>query len=594
MKNKFKLFGIIVLAAVMTFAMTSCGGGGDGPGSGLGPDSGPSGVQTASIKFNLTGAKAVFATEGGSSGNYSVVGRAITDADTLFKILENDSVVPIFEGDLGSMPRVLFIVRSPVPGKKDFYICFENSWWIPGENGNWEDGEVIGQLIHVREDGSIVSIVKNDEPGAWSYIQYDPSSQYIPVSFDQSGNLYFIVGESSNTSYTNVIYKYDPGKGTKQHLTSAVNGISYQKMELSSDGTFIIAKGNRWSNNTSVDFLRYIPTANPSLFENIFYRSGGGGNIYSFVLHPQTKELYMSGYNIYDDGSNNWYSGLYKVSFGGSSSRNDWQWTTVLTNGNYFSWPITYSWDSTINDYAFSWQNVYLNSQGNPDYAKIMEGLYSFFRSDFIEFRYNGKTNEAALASLTQNDLQTINNYNNGQIQFFLDNCFRIGTNTKPTDLSSYSVDMNNIFIVSFDNSVWGSVNSWSGNSSSSIFAKILNGNGQRDFYVPQGMSEKIVISTKASASHLIFIADTTTGTMETGFQNVYGFDFSNPDIIKNFFTNVDGNDRLEVFSFDVGGDYLYFSAATGTSLLTGKVNLYSLEYSQVDFGRKITAMMTY
>jgi len=608
MKNFVKLLGIIALVAVIGFSFVSCsngttgggggggtGGGGTGGGTGGGGTGGTGGgTSTASVKFNLSGAKAIIASEGGGSGSYSVIGRAAYgDQSTLFKILENNSIEPIFSGSQ-QMPKVRYLFLSPVAGKKDLYVCFEHSWWTDGEeiNGEWKNGEEIGQFIHVKEDGSIVNVAGFSDGGTWSYMYYDSGNTDIPVSFDQNGNLYFIVSESSGSSYTNVIFKYNPVTGKKDLLTGRVPNTSYHKMELSSDGTYIIARGSRWSNNSSADFLRLIPTANPDNFANIYYSSGGGGWIGSFAHNSQKKELYIYGNNLYNDGSENWQSGLFKLFIGGFT-QNDWQWTTLFNNNNsYFSYPVTYSWNYESQSSVYSWQNEYL-TQGNPDYAKIVEALKNYFKSDLIEFRYNSLTDTAALASLTQDDLRDIYSYSNGQIEFFKDNCYRTGTNTRATDVSSYYSDLNRIFLAPSDNySIWSSVGSYNNGRYKGVFARLINSNGQRDFYVPQGMTEKIVVSMKPSASHLYFLADKTNTSYETGYHDIYRFSFTNPDFVENLFDQISQN--IEVFSFDIGGDYLYFGGVQGTNLLTGKIDLNTHVYTPMQFGQKISAVLIY
>jgi len=476
MKRMFKFIGIIALVAVIGFTMTACSNGSGGGKKGGGGEDGSS---TLKIKANLTGARAILASEGGS-GSYSISSRAVGVGSTLFKALESGSVAPIFD-EYEQMPNVLFIVRTPVAGKKDFYVCFAYEWWA--------DDETISQLIHVKENGSIVNVSGNSSQGGWSYLQYNDNDE--PVAFDQSGNLYFTASQNSGTNYTNIIYKYNPGTGTKQQLTAPISNIYYQKMELSSDGTYLIAKGNRWNNNNSVDFLRFIPTANPDSADYIYYRSGGGGWINSFAHNPRKKELYLSGQNIYDDGSgNNWQSGLYKVSIGGLS-RDDWQWATLLD-----------SWSS--------------------------------YDSDYYEIGY-----------------------------------------------------MNTIFVAS-DDSIWGIVRSQ--NKNRNVFARLINKDGKPDFYVSKSTENMIIVSARSSGSHLYFSADVTTGSQETGYHNIYQLSYSDPDSVKNLL-NIS---NMEIFSFDVGGDYLYFGGTQGINILTGKVNINTGEYTKLDFGQRVTGLVVY
>ena len=595
MKNLFRLLGIIAFVAVIGFGMAACGGGGGGGGSkhsGNPVDPNQPGTNqpgtTASIKFNLTGAKAIVASEG-SSGS----GRAAwVDGNNLLKILEDNTMVPIFDG-LQDMPNVKFIARSPVDGKKDLYIYFGQDWYSSGESkdewGNvwWDYVKVCGKFIHVKEDGTIVNIIEDGTGNTWGYINSNDNE--YPITFDRNGNLYYIVQESSSSSYTNVIYKYNPSSGTKQQLTAAVNNTWYSKVGLSSDGAYMIANGSRWSNINSVSFSRLIPTANPDQAEYIYYNSGSySSDIYSFVFHRQKREVYITG-TLYTEGSDIAQQGLLKLSIGGPS-RNDWQLATMFSNSNNYVYFFNYFYDNNTYTSTCGWREEYKNAQGDPDYTKIMEVLYQYFGSDYIEFRYNGRTNEEALASLTSSNIYDIYYYNGGQEQFFRDNVYHTATNSKLTysNIQIYSIQL---FLAS-DNSIWGMIGYYENNRWKAIFSRLLNREEKRDFYTPTGMSEKIIVSTKPMASHLYFCADTTTGSIETGYHNIYRFSYDNPDTIENLFDGIGRN--IEVVSYDIGGDDLYFSGVQGTNLITGKISLSNHQYTEMQFGQKITALVSY
>jgi len=128
------------------------------------------------------------------------------------------------------------------------------------------------------------------------------------------------------------------------------------------------------------------------------------------------------------------------------------------------------------------------------------------------------------------------------------------------------------------------------------VFAQLINRNGQRDFYVPQSMEGRIIVSVKPSPSHVYFSADVTIGSNETGYHNIYRFSYNDPDKIENLFDGISSRNTktMEIFTYDVAGDYLYFGGTQGVSLLTGKIHIPTLTYTELDFGQKITALVTY
>jgi hypothetical protein len=133
-----------------------------------------------------------------------------------------------------------------VAGKKDLYIYFDNEirYWDNGNNpdGTWYDnGEVnLGQFWHVKEDGSIVNILGNED-GVWKYINTYQDGD--PVTFDAKGNMFFTVSESSGSGSTNVIYRYNPQDAVSEQLTAARNNVWYQRIVVSPDGALVIAQG---------------------------------------------------------------------------------------------------------------------------------------------------------------------------------------------------------------------------------------------------------------------------------------------------------------------------------------------------------------
>lgn len=79
----------------------------------------------------------------------------------------------------------------------------------------------------------------------------------------------------------------------------------------------------------------------------------------------------------------------------------------------------------------------------------------------------------------------------------------------------------------------------------------------------------------------------------ETGFHQIYKVDFSDSSY-KNLFDNVPNRERLEVVSFSVGADRLYYSAVRGTAVENGVVKISTNEYNPLEITKKLSAIYTF
>ena len=623
-----------LLIAGMAVYLTGCP---SDPGDGGGPGvNNPGGGPLSSITFDLTGATAILVTEGSQ-------GRAAGDTNNiLFKVLADDSVQPPFDFSTipnSNPPKVKFIARSPVA--KDIYVCFEDNWsyWTPGYqesegywdektdswvNGVWVDGGQvnIGSFIHVKEDGKIYSIVWNED-NSQNYIYNNQKND--PISFDQAGNLYFTVTNNNWNYYSSnsssVIYKYDPITTKRTPLTARENGIGYENVQLSSDGEYIIVKGSIWDNNntgTGVDFLRLIPTANPDMETNIFYRTGGGSYIRSFALNPRTKDVYLSGDYVYYDSVSRTYtgSGIYKISVSGTNT-NDNKWSPIF-DYSYSSNPafVTYSseyvqgdydedsnWVPGYTKYTYKWTSEF-TKDGEPDYDKMMKALKDYFMTDNIEFRHPKYETGAAYRLKDKDALKAL--YDDGELVLIgynaetytsknpSDFCYKIGSTTVATRVDNYSINNMDTLFVGSNNSVWGIPYSW---NSKKVLTQLIDKDGKRDLYIPQSMEDRTLISVKPAESYVYFCADVNaSGGQESGYQNVYRFNYNDPEAVQNLFDGIRSRDKnyMRVASYAVSGNYLFFSGTQGINILTGKINLSTFAYTELDFGLRVTSMINY
>jgi hypothetical protein len=641
------------------------------------------------FKFDLTGAKAILAVDP-SSPSSSVAARAAIELadDILVKVLDDDTVASIADfSRFGWAPKIRFIAHTPVEGKKDIYICFESDlyYWNPtfNEQGYQNGGETVylGSLLHVKEDGSIISILKQEGD---SYTHISQNSDNDPVVFDKNGNMYFIAYEGSSSGSTNSIYSYNPSTGYRENLTGPRSNTYYEKFVLAQDGSLILVQASASGNN----YLRAIPTNNPDNYANLYYTSAGtgGGWVSSFALSPDAKKVYLSGTvtrdeitytgliqadisdlrnvkwtHLFNDRGGQSYYGLFASEYGhkwktdfldesGTPKYDDiLEYFTDLAdrigiefwyNGKadraalesltpdeirdifYYSSELSqfmasyyrdkttlasvtvpYQWIGSglgVAEYGptYKWGEVYYTG-GSPDYDKIMAFLYDIAKSDNIEFRFNNKTDREALASLSQADLQDFYNgsYNNGG-EAITDYCFRIGSTTPITTAGNgyqYFASINKL-VINRNGSVWGLMSLSTGMSSKMIFCQLVDASGKRDYYVPSIFTDKEVAPSMIQLAEPYIYYAAEVNPNDPGFQRVYRFSVTSSETKDDLFNGmVNRNpDRIELESYTLSNDYLYFSGYSGRDNITGKINLTTHRYTEINFGAKVNAVMSY
>lgn len=262
-------------------------------------------VTKSGVKFNFAGANAVAKLEASKSTS----AKAAVDVDSLgdlVKILADgtmEDAITVEEG--ASLSNIVAIYKSPVEGSDDVFVVFEGTSVISSEvtkierTDDWgytcteyQTKETkIGQLICVHSDGTIADILKKDvEVDSTGYDS--DSRNYLSlrtdtVTFDASGNVYFIVDDSyleysvNGSNYVSnyvdngqCIYQFNPKTNELTQMVAAVAGTTYDRMQIDNDSQWIFASGYR----NGASFLRAIPVSNPNSPVNIYYAS----NSYSF------------------------------------------------------------------------------------------------------------------------------------------------------------------------------------------------------------------------------------------------------------------------------------------------------------------------
>jgi hypothetical protein len=263
--------------------------------------------------------------------------------------------------------------------------------------------------------------------------------------------------------------------------------------------------------------------------------------------------------------------------------------------------------------YTSGWNQQFRKDDGTVDYAAIMRCFYDSLCSDNIEFRYGGKTDQEALALLDNAKLEelyrqycydTTGQYiTDGNSKFVHDFLFRIDTGESvvlSSNGSSYSFTNVSNTVFTGDGSIWGFV---SGSSYSlsyttyTVYAKLIDANGKRDFVMPAPLaSGRKVISIKPADPVVYYLADVDAIGAETGVQHIYRFRMTAPHTADDMFNYIVSRNpnNIEVLSYSVGGDFLYFSGTQGVQILNAKIDTATGVYTELDFGYKVTSVLAY
>jgi hypothetical protein len=130
------------------------------------------------------------------------------------------------------------------------------------------------------------------------------------------------------------------------------------------------------------------------------------------------------------------------------------------------------------------------------------------------------------------------------------------------------------------------------------MFCQLLDAEGKRDFHVPKPfINSPVIVKTILVADPYIYYSGALVGNsgQETAFSKIFRFRANSADEVEDMFRYIDrNNDRIELEIFSIGADQIYFSGTQGTNMLSGKIDVNTLRYTELDFGRRITKVMSY
>lgn len=289
-------------------------------------------------------------------------------------------------------------------------------------------------------------------------------------------------------------------------------------------------------------------------------------------------------------------------------------------NGDY------YSSDGSINVFSTQYKQGFLSvcdnfkkSNGSINYSAILKDAFSrCYTHGEKEFRlgtfkddetygalYSDLTDEAALEWITEDD-ERLFWFGNAFAEFvaaknFTDLFFIKGTDEPAYKQTKESVSYSSLndYTVNSDGSLWArytnTSSSWSSEDKYFYFVQITDSDGCliNDFNevnLPVGKVSQTIEDN--GALYMKYSLLNSSGN-ETGFHQIYKVNFADGAYV-NMFKNVPNNEKLEVVSYSVGADRLYYSAVRGTSVENGVVSTVTNEYNPLEVTKKLSAIYTF
>lgn len=259
-------------------------------------------------------------------------------------------------------------------------------------------------------------------------------------------------------------------------------------------------------------------------------------------------------------------------------------------------------------------KDSYLKSDGSIDSAKILKDAFSkcythgekqfrldcFKNDDKYGMLYSELTDEEALDWLASDDERLFwfgNALYSSSSYPFSDFFYIKGTDEpayKPIAQSASYWSIGN-YTINEDGSLWGRYANTTASENYFYFVQITDYDGClinefTEVDLPEG---KVSQTIEDNGSLYMKYALLNSNGEETGYHQIYKVDLSDSSY-KNLFDNVPNRERLEVVSFSVGADRLYYSAVRGTAVENGVVKISTNEYNPLEITKKLSAIYTF
>lgn len=532
-------------------------------------------VETSPVNFDFSNAKAV-------AHMGDVTSRAAEDSDEYVKILSDGT----FEAAIkltgtGTLSKIVGIYPSPTTSG-EFFVVFDSISFLR----SGYTSQSIGQLICVHSDGTyddVLKIENNTSSTSTNYLELTSSS----LTFDQNGSLYFFATkryDSNGNSITNAgqqIYQYKPSEKQLNKLVAAVEGTSYDRMQISSDSSLIFAQGKRWNNSTCTYFIRAIPVADAGNFVNIYY-----GPAY---FDPNSSPW------VYDDRNAKFYyygtsgnvEGLYVYTRAGNFSDG----TMIAKNvavvipslfNKFFSDEISandllsklsalFEYEIKINIRRTSYTNTngaYVSIFSELDYSTIYENIEAL----------------NWLKSETSRQTEFLNYYNSRRNSYFEFIKYASGNNNWNSISDYQTVTFKNLSVNT------NGLYSWKTNGNSIALVHIADADGNYLYdTVKRTLPVTGIIKETKQHGTKIFMkySLTNSNNVELGYHHIYSVDFQN-NTLSNYFDAFTNKNTMEVVSYSVGADNLYFSFVNGLNVESYVIDLNTNTSRKLETNRKM------
>lgn len=532
-------------------------------------------VETSPVNFDFSNAKAV-------AHMGDVTSRAAEDSDEYVKILSDGT----FEAAIkltgtGTLSKIVGIYPSPTTSG-EFFVVFDSISFLR----SGYTSQSIGQLICVHSDGTyddVLKIENNTSSTSTNYLELTSSS----LTFDQNGSLYFFATkryDSNGNSITNAgqqIYQYKPSEKQLNKLVAAVEGTSYDRMQISSDSSLIFAQGKRWNNSTCTYFIRAIPVADAGNFVNIYY-----GPAY---FDPNSSPW------VYDDRNAKFYyygtsgnvEGLYVYTRAGNFSDG----TMIAKNvavvipslfNKFFSDEISandllsklsalFEYEIKINIRRTSYTNTngaYVSIFSELDYSTIYENIEAL----------------NWLKSETSRQTEFLNYYNSRRDSYFEFIKYASGNNNWNSISDYQTVTFKNLSVNTKGLYSWKT----NGNSIALVHIADADGNYLYDTVKRTLPVTGIIKETKQHGTKIFMkYSLTNSNNVELGYHHIYSVDFQN-NTLSNYFDAFTNKNTMEVVSYSVGADNLYFSFVNGLNVESYVIDLNTNTSRKLETNRKM------
>ncbi len=607
------------------------------------------------IKFDDAGNLYYMARTYNSSDSYSIIykfdpktneitkltaGVAGTEYNS-FKITGDGQIIFVEGSRWNSGSSAKFLRAIPVQNPNNYFNIYYNS--SNSDLQNWVYDETNQIMYYVNNNGLYKSVRNGNSFDDGEFIAYDTSTDLYWDSYFAKEYTYITYWNTNEVSYYNgtdyVDLKIVNDDGTLipenvvEYIVGSVRDSATDFISISTDDVdvrFDIFKDiegyediyNATKGLKNADAIKALDTFK---LRNLLLYSAFGDGYYSYGKNYISSSS-SSGYK------HNFLADILYVKETDTLLCNSEKPVNSSTevkgteyfqkNGNYYNDDGRYCSDALFNytyKYGFtSVNNSYLKADASVDCAKILKDAFSKchthgekeFRLDCFKGDetygklYSELTDEAALEWITADDERLFwfgNAFCETTDYSFADLFFIKGTDDpayKPAVQSVwYSWDIKD-YTIGDDGSLWGRYTNTDSSYSSEkyfYFVKIIDSDGclLNEFNkvdLPEG---KVSQTIENDGSLYMKYSLLNKNGEETGYHQIYKVDFSDSNAT-NLFKNVPNNERLEVVSFSVGADRLYYSAVRGTAVENGEVCISTNEYNPLTITKKLSAIYTF